>query len=187
MRVLLSGLLLAGFALVIVAPPAGADDVKTEPGFTSLFNGKDLTGWALGQKGGEALSGKTATANNRFQVLDGKLVVDYKSKGNVYIHTTKEFAKDVIIKFEYLPGEGCNNDVFIRGTKFDLNPKMWVKNMKLGEWNQFEIIVQGEEAEFKNNGETQRTIKTKPGATPFVLRAEFGPIQFRNIQYKEGS
>ena len=43
-----------------------------EPGFTAIFNGKDLTGWRLGSI---ELAGKTATDDGRFAVKDGVLVI----------------------------------------------------------------------------------------------------------------
>ena len=130
-----------------VFPAAGAD------GWSPLFNGKNLDGWKT--KEGEALEGKTEAYNGRYKVKDGMLVIDPSVKGDRTIFSTKEFAKDVHIKFEFLPGPGCNNDLFLRGIKFDL-VKSNVKNMKEGEWNSLEIIVQGNKIEYKNNGETQR-------------------------------
>ncbi len=174
---------LAGLVVIALSPcQAADDDFKPEPGFTMLFNGKDLSGWKT--KKGDSLEGKTDAWGGRFKVMDGILVLDHKVKGDVIIESVKKFEKDVHIKFDYLPGPGCNNDLFLRGTKFDLK-KPDVKNLKEGEWNQFEIIITGEKAEFKNNGETQRTIKTKPGATPLGIRAEIGPIQIRRLRCKE--
>src|SRR5690349_5791583 len=43
-----------------------------EPGFESIFNGKDLTGWRLGKT---ELAGKTASDDGRFAVKDGILVI----------------------------------------------------------------------------------------------------------------
>jgi hypothetical protein len=184
MRMLVGGLIVAGWAVLTLAPlSAGADDFKPEAGFTLLFNGKDLTGWK-NQKGNESLDGKAEVGKTRFQVQEGNLVVDAKTKGNLVINTAKEFSKDVHIKFEYLPGPGCNNDLYLRGMKFDLK-KPDVKNMKEGEWNEFEIIVTGDKAEFKNNGEAQRTDKPKVASSPLGVRAELGPIQIRRVRYKE--
>jgi hypothetical protein len=182
MRFVFCGLILTGLA--IVAPRAlAADDFKPEAGFTLLFNGKDLTGWKT-KTGNEALDGKTDAYNGRFKVTDGVLVIDEKAKGDVRIMTAKEFGKDVHIKFEFKPGKGCNNDLFLRGMKFDLKTPD-VKNLKEDEWNEFEIIVTGDKAEFKCNGETQKTMTAKPGATPFEVRAELGPMQMRRVRVKE--
>ncbi len=162
-----------------------ADDFTPEPGFTLLFNGKDLTGWKE-KKGGASLDGKTEAYKGRFKVKDGILAIDPAVKGDVWIATTKEFAGDVHVKFEYKPGPGCNNDLVLRGQKFDLK-KPDVKNLKEGEWNEFEIVVQGDKIEFKNNGEVQRTGKTRNDSSPLELRAEFGPNEYRRLRVVGGT
>lgn len=185
MRVLCCGLLLAAIVgLTTATPGVGADDPKTEEGFTPLFNGKDLTGWKM-KKGGASLDAKTEAANNRFKVADGILVIDPAVKGDVTIESAKTFEKDVHLKFEFLPDAKCNNDLFLRGIKFDIK-KPDVK-FKEGEWQLFEIVLKGDKAEFKLNGETIKTVAAKPGATPLGVRAEIGAIQIRNARYKEGS
>jgi len=104
-------------------------------------------------------------------------------KGDSYIETVKSFDKDVTIRFDFKPGAGCNNDFFIRGTKFDITPK--VKGVKDGEWNSLEIIVTGDNVEHKINGESARKSKAKAGGSPFMIRAEFGVIEVKNIRAKE--
>lgn len=180
MRSLIYGLMLLG----LTARVGAADDFKVEDGFKLLFNGKDLSGWKV--RGGEALEGKTETAKpqGRFQVKDSAIVIDAKAKGNVVIDSVKTFDKDVHIIFDFKAEEGCNNDLYLRGTKFDIK-KGDIKNLKLGEWQKFEIIIKGDSAEFKCDGEAQKPQKVKPGATPFGIRAEFGPIQVRRVRFKE--
>jgi hypothetical protein len=165
-----------------------AEDFKAEPGFTPLFNGTDLGGWKVAptnqkDKSGEGLEGKKETPTKRFTFADGVLTIDPKVKGDITLFTQKTYDKDAHIKFEFKPGKGSNNDIYFRGTKFDLKTPD-VKNMKEGEWNAFEIIVTGDTAEFKNNGESIKKVKTKPGATPLGIRAEAGPTEYRHWQIK---
>jgi hypothetical protein len=182
MRTVCAGLVLAGFAVVSCAPPlCSADAAKPEPGYTPLFNGKNLDGWQT--KAGEPLDGKTEAFKGRFKVVEGKIVIVPKVKGDVVIQTAKKLPTEVTIKFEFYPGKGCNNDLFFRGKKFDLTNKV-TKNLKEGEWNQFEIVSRGDEVEWKNNGETQRTDKVKGPGTPLGLRAEFGPNEYRRLRFK---
>ncbi len=139
------------FALAVLLPiPLMSGEFKLEPGFTLLFNGKNLNGWRekkittkdkanlVFQKFGSdidpdklaeeikkieqtpVLDGKTEAYKGRFKVLDGRLVYDPKVGGDRYIETVKEFAKDVHFKFDFKPGPKCNNDVLFRGTKFDI-------------------------------------------------------------------
>src|SRR4051794_15698171 len=109
MRNPICGMFLAVVSLFVAVPvisPAG--EPKLEPGFTALFNGKDLTGWKT--KAGESLDGKTEAHKGRFKVVDGKLVIDPKVPGDVWIKTDRKFEKDVHVKLDFFPGKGCNND-----------------------------------------------------------------------------
>jgi hypothetical protein len=179
---------LFGLVLLVSGTVAAADDFKPEPGFEPILNGRDLTGWkTLGTKAkpGEVLDGKAEAFGGRFRVKGGELVIDPKVKGDVRIETAKEFAGDVTVRFEYLPGPGCNNDLFFRGQKFDLS-KENVKTIKFGEWNQLEITVRGGKVEFRNNGELARTATTKVEKSTLGIRAEFGPMQVRRLRAKQG-
>lgn len=73
-----------------------------EKGFTSLFNGKDLTGWVYPKKGGDALEGKSATLDQRVEVKDGAIVMnakDAKGKGGIKdLYTAQEFGNDFVLE-----------------------------------------------------------------------------------------
>src|SRR4051794_37915610 len=179
-------LLFSGLILSMTVSYGAAEEFQLEPGFTLLFNGKNLDGWkeASGKK--EALDGKTEAYKGRFKVVEGKIVYDPAVKGDLYIETVKEFGKDVHIKFDFNPGPKCNNDVFLRGTKFDIIPgNKENKTVKEGEWSTFEIVVTGDKLEHKINGATVRTSKAKTTSSPLMLRAEFGSIEVKNIRAKE--
>lgn len=167
--------------LVLTRCAAAGEDFKPEPGFVLLLNGKNLDGWKT--KSGESLDGKTEAFKGRFKVMDGKLVIDPKVKGDVTIESAKVFKGDVHIKFDFLPGPGCNNDLFLRGIKFDI--RKGLKAMKDGEWNEFEILVKGDKAEFKCNGVVERSAAAKASSSPLGIRAEYGPIEIRRLRAKE--
>jgi len=176
--------------LVFLSLPAigRADDAPIEPGFELIFNGKDLTGWktkATKDKPSESLDGKSEAFGGRFKVRDGELVLDPKVKGDVVIETTREFVKDVTIRFDFKPGKGCNNDLFFRGQKFDIKTPD-VKNLKEDEWNTFEITIKAGKVEFKTNGEVMRAATTKVEKSILGIRAEFGPIVIRRLRVKDG-
>ena len=160
-----------------------ADDFKPEDGFTPLFNGRDLTGWKTEK--GESLDGKTEAYNGRFKAADGVLTIDPAVKGDVKVFTARELGKAVHIKFDFKPDAKCNNDLFLHGLKFDLK-KPDVKNLKEDEWNSFEIVITGDKAEYRNNGETLKTVSVKGKATGLGIRAEFGSMQVRRLRVKEG-
>ena len=165
------------FVVITLAHAALAAD-KDE---VVLFNGKNFDGWKT--KAGESLTGKTEAFKGRFKAVDGKLVIDPSVKGDVRIATAQEFAKDVHIKFEFLAGDACNNDLFFRGNKFDITKKL--KGLKEGAWNELDIIAQGDNVEFKVNGTAQKAAKNKDAKNALEIRAEFGAIEIRRIRAKE--
>lgn len=154
-------------------------------GFMPLFNGKDFTGWRDAKKK-DILDGKTEAIGGRFKIEQGEIVFDPAVKGDSYIETVREFGKDVHIKLELKPGPKCNNDFFLRGTKFDVVPgNKENKAVKEGEWYTLEIVVEGDKVMHKINGETVRTSKATSKSSPLKLRAEFGSIRLKNIAAKE--
>ena len=170
-------------ALITISTSA-ADDFTLEPGFSALFVKGDLTGWKT-KKEKESLDGKSEAYKGRFKLAGGVLTIDPKVKGDVIIETAKEFAGDATIRFDFRPATGCNNDLFFRGTKFDINPKMLTK-VKLDEWNELEIAVKADKAEFRINGELTKTLPAKVAKSPLGIRAEFGAIEIRKLRVKAG-
>jgi len=168
-----------------------ADEFKTEPGFKLLFNGKNFDGWQTKASGKDgkpvALEGKTDAYDKRFVVADGEMVIDYKIKGDKYIETVSHFSGDFTVRYDFKPAEGCNNDTLLLGTKFDIlaGGKTTLKGVKIGEWNTMEIVVKSGSADFIVNGQKLATQKTKNEKGPLILRAEFGPITYRNIRATE--
>ena len=94
---LFSFLLLA----TLVAPALrAADEFKPDPGFTSLFNGKDLTGWKLVEPEG------------RGYIIDNGLL-ECPADGGGNLFTEKAYAT-FVFSFEFKLEEGSNNGVGIR-------------------------------------------------------------------------
>src|SRR5918992_3333769 len=89
--------------------PLGAmgGQARPEPDFTSLFNGKDLTGWVYGRRAGGA-ENKTGKG---YQVENGVLFTTKEDGGNLY--TEKEYA-DFVFRFEFRLTENANNGIGIR-------------------------------------------------------------------------
>jgi hypothetical protein len=184
-------LLSAAVLCVSALAASAADDFKLESGFALLFDGKALDGWqqrADTKKDKDAkpvlLAGKTDAYDKRFVVTNGELVIDPKVKGDRYIETVRQFAGDFTVRFDFKPGEGCNNDVLLLGTKFDIKAgaKGGLKDVKVDEWHKFEVNVKGGSAEFLINGTKAATQKTKGDKGPLTLRAEFGPMTVKNVR-----
>src|SRR5262249_3935197 len=122
------------------------DDFKLEPGYTSLFNGKDLSGWKYGK---DKLDGKSETADKRFQVENGVIVVN-AGKGIKDLYTVDEFNKDFHLKLEFRASLKSDSGVYIRGKQLQVRdyPRFGgqyskVPGFKLDDWNELDITVKG--------------------------------------------
>lgn len=120
------------------------DSFVPEPGYESLFNGKDLTGWgyrttsAGDRKAREgwqksdpnappwplvdnpvAFTGMQASADGRFQAIGGRLVVTAPAEGRriQQLYTTRDFSKNFILKLEFRASANADSGVFLRGNQ----------------------------------------------------------------------
>jgi hypothetical protein len=93
-------------ASLTLLPAAAMTRQNVEPGFTSLFNGTDLTGWVYGRRGtAENKSGKG------YQVENGIIYSTTEDGGNLY--TVKEYS-DFVLRFDVRLTENANNGIGIR-------------------------------------------------------------------------
>jgi hypothetical protein len=89
-------------SLLVAAAVAAAE---TEEGFTSIFNGKDLSGWIYG---GDK---KSAKAGKGYQVENGVLFCTKEDGGNLF--TEKEY-DNFILRFEFKLEPNSNNGIGLR-------------------------------------------------------------------------
>jgi hypothetical protein len=119
-----------------------ADSFTPEPGFVSLFNGRDLSGWgyrptteediqsgkswqASDPDAGEwpvvkapvAFDGLAATPEGRFVAKNGRLVVTTPSEGRriQQLWTTREFPKNFVLKLEFRATPNTDSGIYVRG------------------------------------------------------------------------
>jgi hypothetical protein len=151
-----------------------------EQGFTTLFNGKDLTGWVYGRRAGGA-ENKTGKG---YQVENGVLFTTKEDGGNLF--TEKEYS-DFVFRFEFKLTENANNGIGIRaplegdaayvgieiqvlddggsqytnlkpaqyhGSIYHMFPATRGHQKPVGEWNSEEITVKGRQITVKLNGVT---------------------------------
>ena len=179
-----------------------ADDAfAAEPGFKSLFNGKDLTGWRLGK---ESLDGKTASADGRFVAKDGVLVIHGAGPGQpkaTEIDTVAEFNRDFVLRLEFRASRDANSGLHLRdhGFKHQLQvrdyprvgPYKTLAKYKDGDWNAIEVIVKadpsgaGATAVCTCNGEVLEQAMTLPAKGSIGLQSETNVLEYRRIRIKE--
>jgi hypothetical protein len=167
--------------LAVAGSPAVAQ--AQDKGFTTLFNGKDLTGWVYGQRAGGA-ENKTGKG---YQVENGVLFTTKEDGGNLF--TEKEYS-DFVFRFEFKLTENANNGIGIRaplegdaayvgieiqvlddggsqytnlkpaqyhGSIYQMFPATRGHQKPVGEWNSEEITVKGRLITVKLNGVTITT------------------------------
>lgn len=149
MKRIQGGLFALGLLAVVttLGPELGqaADDFKPEAGYTSLFNGKDLSGWTYRPTPKDSLEGKTETPDKRIQVIDGIIVVN-EGKGIKDLYTVKEYNKDFHLKLEFRAAPRADSGVYIRGPQLQVRDYPTVgpykpKGFKTGDWNELDITV----------------------------------------------
>ena len=97
-------LLFSVLPLVLLSLPAAADEKQNdnEAGFISLFNGKNLSGWRISEKG-------------KFRVEDGKIVVNGPRS---HLFTEREF-KNFEFRAEVMTTPGSNSGIYFHTEYLD--------------------------------------------------------------------
>ena len=187
------------------------DDFKLEPGFESLFNGKDLTGWIIKKNfnpnkkprptkpGGFAwpvwkedidLAGKKVSPDGRYAAINGRLVVTTPIEGRRFqqVWTKREFPNDFILKLEFRANPNADSGVFIRKPQLQCRdfllagPYKDLKNYKEGDWNELVVTVKGNVAHCTCNGEVLQAEFKLPDTGPIGLEGDRGQMEYRRIR-----
>ena len=181
------------------------DDFQPEPGFVSLFNGKDLTGWgflASTKTNGnprptvkEAITfdGQTASNDGRYVAVNGRLVVTTPAEGRrvQQLWTTREFPKDFILKLEFRATPNADSGVFIRGPQLQCRdyllagPYTDLKKYAPQDWNKLVVTVKGTVAHCTCNGEVLNDALAVPATGGIGLEGDRGQMEYRRIRIKE--
>jgi Domain of Unknown Function (DUF1080) len=185
-------LVAATFALAAIAARAEGP----EPGFKSLFNGRDLTGW---RQGASALAGKTESPDHRFAAKDGILVI----RGGLpnepkatEIDTIDSFAGDFVLRFEFRAARDANSGLHLRDhdIKHQLQirdypragPYKTLKSYKSEDWNAIEVVMKDGKARCTCNGELLEEAMELPPKGPIGLQSEINALEYRNLRIKSG-
>ncbi len=189
--------------LVIAGGAAAAGAAKVEAGFTSMFNGKDLSGWTIENKG-------------KFSVKSGVIFLD---RGAGWLRSNQEY-QDFELRLDFrFVSKGADSGIFVRAVKEGSN---WpAKNYQVqtmdnesiaavfatglnkvkmkrdadlmrkvrktaGEWQSYAITLQGVHAEIKLNDAlitVADSLTVQPGH--IGLQGEGGQLEFKNLRVKE--
>ena len=186
------------------------DAFQPEAGFTSLFNGRDLTGWGFRPtaprpaakkakadapvfvevKTAENFDGKTASGDGRFRAINGRLVVTTPAEGRRIqnLWTTREFPEDFVLKLEFRATPNADSGVFIRQPQLQCRdyplagPYKDLKQYKPQDWNELVVTVRNGIARAECNGELLTDNMKVPATGPIGLEGDRGQMEYRRIR-----
>lgn len=189
-----------------------ADTFQPEPGFISLFNGRDLTGWGtrptppraapknpkadapvfVEVKEAVTFDGKTASPDGRYRAINGRLVVTTPPEGRriQQLWTTKEFGTDFVLKLEFRATPNADSGVFLRQPQLQCRdfllagPYNQLKQFKQGDWNELVVTVKGNIAHATCNGELLTDNLKLPATGPIGLEGDRGQMEYRRVRLK---
>jgi hypothetical protein len=166
-----------------------ADDFKPEPGYISLFNGQDLTGWGYRTNN---FDGKTASDDGRYSATNGILVVHPREPRLIQkLWTTREFPKDFNLKLEFRAATNADSGIFIRGPQLQCRdylvagPYKELKKYKPQGWNEIEVMVTNGIAYCTCNSEVLTNALPVPATGPIGFEGDRGQMEYRRVRLKE--
>ena len=191
------------------------DQFTPEPGFESLFNGHDLTGWGYyassdADNEGEREAERTGAADRRaggdVRRPDGdagraicreerRLIVTtpHEDRKLQQLWTTREFPKDFVLKLEFRATPNADSGVYIRKPQLQCRdyllagPYKKLEHYKPQDWNELVITVNGTTAHCECNGEVLEDALKMPETGPIGLEGDRGQMEYRRIRIKEGA
>jgi hypothetical protein len=184
--------LVAMFLGLVALTVALADDFKPEPGYVSLFNGHDLTGWGYLTNN---FDGKTASSDDRYSATNGILVVNpYQAEAGPRLRqlwTMRMFPKDFTLKLEFRAAVNADSGIFIRKPQLQCRdylvagPYKELKKYRPQDWNEIVVTVTNGVAHGTCNGEVLEAALNVPETGPIGLEADRGQMEYRRIRIKE--
>lgn len=167
-----------------------ADTFQNEPGFVSLFNGKDLTGWGYKTNN---FDGQTASSEGRYVAKNGRLIVTTPPEGRkiAQLWTTQKFPKDFVLKLEFRATPNADSGVFIRNPQLQCRdyplagPYTNLTKYKAQDWNEMIVAVTNNVAYCTCNGEVLNAAFKLPATGPIGLEGDRGQMEYRRIRLQE--
>jgi lysophospholipase L1-like esterase len=173
------------------------DSFQPEPGFESLFNGRDLTGWGFRDQRSlekkETFDGKTTSSDGRYVAKNGRLIVTTPSEGRkiAQIWTTREFPKNFTLKLEFRATPNADSGVFLRKPQLQCRdyplagPFKNLQRYKPQDWNEMVVVAKDGMAHCTCNGEVLDAAFKLPETGPIGLEGDRGQMEYRRIRLRE--
>lgn len=180
--------------LIVPQLARGEDEAwKPEEGFSSLYNGKDLTGWEYTPE--EKFDGKTEAADGRYAAKGESLTVIAHDPATAprirKLFTSQKFDKDFVLKIEFRAAVNADSGIYLRAPQLQCRdylvagPYKTLKKYKPQDWNQIVVTVKDNVAHCECNGEVLEDALKLPPSGPIGLESDRGQMEYRRIQIKE--
>lgn len=166
----------------------GLKSGTTSVEWTSLYNGKDLTGWSY--KTGKPFDGQKESSDGRYMAKGDTIVVN-DGKGIRQLWTTTEYSGDMEIRVEFRADVNADSGFFVRGPQLQVRdylvagPYKMLKKYKPQEWNEIVIVIRENVAHCTCNGEILEENLKVPVKGGIGLEADHGILEYRNIRIKK--
>jgi len=166
------------------------DTFTPEPGFTPLFNGRDLTGWGFRTN---EFSGLTRSPEGRYLARHGRLVVSTPPEGRRFdaIWTSRSISNDFVLKLEFRATPYADSGVFLRKPQLQCRdyliagPYTNLTRYRPQEWNEIVVAVTNGVAHCTCNGEILESALKLPPSGPIGLEGDRGQMEYRRIRIRE--
>lgn len=182
-------LLFVWVCMAAIALPA-AEELKLEPGFTRLDNGKDLSGWY-----GSQWSGRPTGNHKGWSVVDGAIHLD-AAAGNSHLFHKATFSPSCIVRLQFRATKAADSGLCVHGDQFQVRDYVYsLPDTQRyapacnppGEWNDLELDLTGGVAVIKLNDKVIEKAwragkNTKIG---LGLQREKGDFDYRFLRIKE--
>jgi hypothetical protein len=200
---LIAGAGLAFSALMLTGCATRTAVFKVEPGYTSLYNGKDLSGWGYRDQSGAVadLAGKTKATDGRYTAEDGYIRVHpWDTNAGPHFRalwTTTYFPTNFHLLLEFRSGTNADSGLFLRNQNSQLQVRDYyvagppefkaLKNYRPQDWNMLDVTVQGNTAVCRCNGELMQPQPALrlPADGHIGFEADRGQMDYRRIRFKQ--
>lgn len=165
------------------------DDFTPEPGYVSLFNGRDLTGWGFRTN---SFDGLKQSVDGRYVAKNGRLIVTTPAEGSriQQLWTTAKFGGNFTLKLEFRATPNADSGIFIRQPQLQCRdyplagPYKQLQNYKAQDWNEVVIVVKDGVAHCTCNGEVLEAMFKVPPTGPVGLEGDRGQMEYRRIRIR---
>src|SRR4051812_45472427 len=185
--------------LLFAAVPAfAADDFKPEPGFVSLFNGRDLTGWCYREENkpdGKVMAGfdgQRESADARYSAGNDALIVHPKIPRQITkIWTQADLPGNFELRLEFRATVNADSGIYIRGPQLQCRdylvagPYKALTKYRPQDWNEIVIVVKDGIAHCTCNGEVLEAALKLPAAGPLGFEGDRAMMEYRRVRVKE--